>query len=192
MGDVKFTAQYSLSVDMMRDGYKIYQKKFSDKRDLIFIGIFMLLAIYYIILALRGQANTVCYVLIFVCLAMAGITWYNPKKRARNVSEVFAETAGDVYECTIWDNVVEISTRQLAEHTESATQEEIDSANLEGRLGINSSKIPIDKDLTVIEQPDYFVLGTRQMFYILPKSAFEDTDKLTSFFSENAGKYYPG
>lgn len=184
-----FEGSYELTKEMLTDAYREYGKKMFVFRNVMTI-IYIILGLYFLFLGIFREENKMCFVLAFVSLAIGFISWYNPRKARKNVIEVFDEIIGDKYECRILENSAEIKTISLADHTEDATDEEIEKAEEEGRTGIETTVFNFDKDTIVIEKNDYYIIGNKTVFFVLPKSGFENTQELTEFFSNKFGKDY--
>ncbi len=153
-----FEGNYKLTKEMLTDAYREYGKKMFVFRNVMTI-IYIILGLYFLFLGIFREENRVCFVLAFVSLAIGLISWYNPRKARKNVIEVFDEIIGDKYECKILENSAEIKTISLADHTEDATDEEIEKAEEEGRTGIETTVFNFDKDTIVLEKNDYYIIA---------------------------------
>ena len=57
-----------------------------------------------------GNGETIGYVLVLVCIALAFINWYNPRKLKRNLMESVKGIENDVYTLTIYPERIVIGT----------------------------------------------------------------------------------
>lgn len=193
MEKARFEGEYSLSRDMYKDGFEYYQKKMNSAKQIIFMAMFGILTIYSVFLAIRDPKETMNYVIAFVSAAMFFVAWYNPKKTKRIVMECFDEIQGDKYLCQIYENNIKISTLELGGNSAEASDEDIKSAAASGNFGIKPSIIPLDGNMRIFARPEYYILGNKERFHIIPKNGFksEEIEKIDDFFRRAlGGRFY--
>lgn len=185
-----FKGSYTLSKEMMQEAYGEYLKKSMRFKNIMTV-VYIILGLYFLFLGIFNGEGTTSFVLAFVCLAIGVVTWYNPRRMKRSVIEIFDEISGDRYECTISEQSVEIETAELAEHTEDASDEEIEKAAEEGREGIEKTVFNYTKETIVIEKDEYYIIGNKTVFFVFPKESFgNDCDEITEIFMQKCGKNY--
>ena len=102
--------EYAVSPDIFDKAYKSYQKKFVYLKSYIFMGIFLLLAADFIWAAAKNPGNTLVYLLIVVCIALAFREWHNPRFIRRRLYETVRDMGKVVYKIGVGDGFIDIST----------------------------------------------------------------------------------
>ncbi len=186
----KLEKEYQIPFEIFKDAYSSFQKKYVYPKSYIYMGLFLIIAIIYIAAAIKDTSNTLAYVLIFVCLALAVRKWYNPRKVRRNLLDTIMTEGleNEVYKIGITDEFVDISTLPH-ENVENSEESEVfdgevdgeDSDEYEDEASPEKSRIPINSNLAVNEYERYFLLHVKKsMFYVVPKDGFSE-DELEIF-----------
>ena len=160
--------EYQISVDIFREGYREYQKKYVYPKSYIFMGLFTLLAADFIYAAVREPDNLMSYLLVVVCLGFAVREWYNPRKIRRSLVESYAELSETVYKLSIGDGFADIST----------VSEIIDEESGEPEPPPEPTRIPFDGQFSILEYDEFFLMiYGKTVFYIIPKENFAENEK---------------
>lgn len=179
--NIRMKKEYSISFDMFRKAYSVFQKKYVYPKSYLFMALFLVIAVIYIFAAVKDTSNTFTYVLIFLCLAMAFREWYNPRKIRRTLVDTVREMGDVTYMLKVKEESIEIETVMTqtiidAPDSDVLTEEETDDYSEIDELP-EKSVIPINSDLTVQECDEFFLLYIKkQMFYIVPKLGFDDSE----------------
>lgn len=167
--------EYKLSHDIFRDAYREFQKKNVYPKSYIFMALFLVIAVIYIIAAIKDPSSTLAYILIVICIALAVREWYNPRKARANMIEAVKALGEVTYKLGVGDSYVDISTINTANVENSAEdEEEISDENEELKLP-EKTRIPLDNNFSVQEYSEFFILYSgKEVFYIVPKAGFTE------------------
>lgn len=187
--------EYAVSPDIFDKAYKSYQKKFVYLKSYIFMGIFLLLAADFIWAAAKNPGNTLVYLLIVVCIALAFREWHNPRFIRRRLYETVRDMGKVVYKIGVGDGFIDISTiddgtsgddedgdsGKNAEEasTENAedTEENDDISPEAEELMPEKSRLNTKENYSLLEYDEYFLLMQgKEVFYILPKAGFSEDE----------------
>lgn len=171
--------KYSIPYEMFGEAFITFQKKFVYPRNTIMAVLLLIAAAANIIYIALGKATTFGYVLVLVCLALAFVNWYNPKKLRRNLMESIRGIENDVYQLKIMPDKLIIGTVIEPEENEGKQKEEYEEVfgdNPEPEE-IKETEIFLTKDVSVIEKEDFFMVYLkRAMFYVIPKKDFTEEE----------------
>ncbi|MBE6861629.1 MAG: hypothetical protein E7497_01830 [Ruminococcus sp.] len=168
----KLRKQYKLDFETFRSGYEYFQKKNVYPKSYLFMAIYLILVVIYVLAAVKDPQNTLVYILLFLCLALAFREWYNPRKLRRTMIDTFREIGCMNCEIKIDDKQIEISTLENetvenSEDSESETEEELPEA----------AEIPLDSDILLSECDSFFLLYIGKItFYIIPKDGWSEAE----------------
>ncbi len=190
--------EYAVSPDIFDKAYKSYQKKFVYLKSYIFMGIFLLLAADFIWAAAKNPGNTLVYLLIVVCIALAFREWHNPRFIRRRLYEIVRDMGKVVYKIGVGDGFIDISTvddgtsgddedgedgdsgknaeEASAENAED-TEENDDISPEAEELMPEKSRLNTKENYSLLEYDEYFLLMQgKEVFYILPKAGFSEDE----------------
>ena len=190
--------EYAVSPDIFDKAYKSYQKKFVYLKSYIFMGIFLLLAADFIWAAAKNPGNTLVYLLIVVCIALAFREWHNPRFIRRRLYETVRDMGKVVYKIGVGDGFIDISTvddgtsgddedgedgdsgknaeEASAENAED-TEENDDISPEAEELMPEKSRLNTKENYSLLEYDEYFLLiQGKEVFYILPKAGFSEDE----------------
>lgn len=174
----KLEKEYNIPFETFRKAYYAFQKKNVLPKSYLFMGLFLVIAVIYIIAAVKDPSNTLAYVLICVCIALAAREWYNPRKIRRNILDAVREEnlEDETYKIIVADEFVEISTLPGEEVADSEPEAEEDE-DYQEEIFPEASRLTINNDLSVFEYEEFFLLHVKkQMFYVVPKQGFTDSE----------------
>lgn len=178
----KLEKEYKIPFETFRKAYYAFQKKNVLPKSYLFMGLFLVIAVIYIIAAVKDPSNTLAYVLICVCIALAAREWYNPRKIRRNILDAVREEnlEDETYKIIVAEEFVEISTlpgEELPESEPEESGEAEESEEYHEEELPEASRLAINDDLSVFEYDDFFLLHVKkQMFYVVPKQDFTDSE----------------
>ena len=190
--------EYAVSPDIFDKAYKSYQKKFVYLKSYIFMGIFLLLAADFIWAAAKNPGNTLVYLLIVVCIALAFREWHNPRFIRRRLYEIVRDMGKVVYKIGVGDGFIDISTvddgtsgddedgedgdsgknaeEASAENAED-TEENDDISPEAEELMPEKSRLNTKENYSLLEYDEYFLLMQgKEVVYILPKAGFSEDE----------------
>ena len=150
------TAPYTIALNYYREGFLAFQKKFVMKRNYIMMGIFFLMMIWFIYMAVQYETNQ-AYLLLLVCLAGIFVLWYNPRKQRRMVLDAVRELEEEHYTAQCDGRCLRILSVQTEE-------EKAENPIPESRIDLETAWVK--------EMDEFFLIcDAKRMFYILPKTA---------------------
>lgn len=178
-----FEKEYSIPSDLFEKAFTQWQKKFVYPKTYIISFLFLLLAVVYIFSAVKDPQNTIAYVMIALCVGLAAVNWYNPRKIKRSLLEAVKAMSDEFYRMTLCETFIEISTVIPPQDTSDEEKEIFGDDNPET---IESTKLYFNSGLKVIEYDEYFIIyQVKESFYIIPKSGFSD-EEIEIFRQKNA------
>ncbi|MDD6060028.1 MAG: YcxB family protein [Ruminococcus sp.] len=175
----RLVKDYSIPLDTFSDAYRSYQKKFIYPKNYIFMAIFGILAIDFIVAAVKEPSNVLAYLLIMVCLAMMFREWFNPRKIRNNIIDTVKELGNPVYRLGVADDYIEISTISDGGVDKSASDASADELDYNEQYDPLPEKTTfvINDQIKTLEYDRYFLLlNGRMSFYIIPKEGFTDSE----------------
>ena len=177
--------EYSIPYELFCDAYNSHLKKNVYPKSYLFMGIFLIIAVIYVIAAVKDPSNLFSYVLIFLCLGFAFREWYNPRKIRRNIVDTVKAMGEPVYKLEMTENFIYISTlgeenvENPAPETDKDSAEEfpqdevIDTDTYDDTP--DRTSIEITSEVSVDEYDGYFLLYLgKASFYIIPKKDFSE------------------
>lgn len=181
--------EYSIPPEMFDEAYKAYQKKFVYKKSCIFMCLFLVLAADFVYAAVKQPSNTMAYLLIVVCIALAFREWHNPRFIRRRLSDTVRSMGKVVYKIGVGSGFVDISTVDMgfddeddvddAADTEISADDDDDNDISENEQDMfpEKSRINTDDGYRLLEYDDFFLLmQDKKVFYILPKTGFSEDE----------------
>ncbi|MGN1481879.1 YcxB family protein [Porcipelethomonas sp.] len=171
--------RYSIPYEMFGEAFTVFQKKFVYPRNMIMSVILLIAAILNVVNIVLGEGSTIGYVLIFVCLALIGVNWYNPKKLKRNLMESIKGIENDVYVMTLYPDKMLIGTVLEPEEQEEKTPEEYEEVfgDMPEKEEIAETEIYLNNSVKVVERKDFFIVYIKKsMFYVIPKKDFTEEE----------------
>ena len=153
------TAPYHIKREYYRDGFAAFQKKFVMKRSYVMMALFFILLVSFVVSAVADPSNKTAYFLMLICLAAIFMLWYNPRKQRRLVLDAVQELEFEQFTACNDGKVLRIRIRQGEDETEQ----------------IPESRIPLATAYVQEFEEFYLVCDGKKMFYVLPKSALEQS-----------------
>ena len=153
------TAPYHIKREYYRDGFTAFQKKFVMKRNYVMMALFFVLLVSFVVSAVADPSNKTAYFLMMICLAAIFMLWYNPRKQRRMVLDAVQELEFEQFTACNDGKVLRIRIQQGEDETEQ----------------IPESRIPL-ATAYVQEFEEFYLVGDgKKRFYVLPKSALEQS-----------------
>ncbi|MGN0622113.1 MAG: YcxB family protein [Porcipelethomonas sp.] len=176
--EILLEKRYQIPYETFGNAFRAFQKKFVYPRNNIMALILIVFAAVNVVNISMGNGTTLGYVLVCVCLALAAVNWYNPRKLRRNLMESIKGIEGDVYSLKIYPDKLKIGT--VLEPVEDEKKEAFEEA-FEGigepQEQIAESEIFLTKDVKIVEKEEFFLVYIkRAMFYVVPKENFTEEE----------------
>ncbi|MDE6103872.1 MAG: YcxB family protein, partial [Oscillospiraceae bacterium] len=160
----------SIPYELFGEAFTVFQKKFVFPKNWIMTGLLLLLAVGNILNIIFGKGDTIGYVLVFVCIALAFINWYNPRKLKRSLMESVKGIENDVYTLTIFPERIVIGTVLEPENEKEPEEYEEVFGEIPVKEDIADTEIYLNNNVKVIERKKFFMIYIkRSMFYVVPK-----------------------
>lgn len=167
--------EYKIPFELFEKSFTQWQKKFVYPKTYIVSGLFLVLAVVYIISIIKVPSNKFAYILTALCLALAVINFYNPKKIKRNLLETVKTMEDETYKMTLYETFIEISTLIQSEEQEDDNEKEIFGDSPPETL--ESTKLYFNNGLKVMEHEEYFIIyQVKELYYVLPKYVFSEEE----------------
>ena len=106
----KMQREYSIPFELFAKAFTLFQRKFVYPRCWIITAFLGAVIVFYVSAALQDPGNTLTYVLIFACLAVIFIQWYNPKKIRRQLLNAIKDLGDETYRLTVGEDELTIGT----------------------------------------------------------------------------------
>ncbi len=197
--------EYSIPKEMFADAFRDFQKKYSYPKNIIMTAAFAFIAISYIISLIRDPENSICMLIITVCIFLIAGIWINMLVIRKNLMNAVEGIQNDIYIAELFENSITISTSDMPEQDNKDDVKSDQSDNEEDFFeekesesvndGIVKTVIEFSKDnVHVLEKKYYFIIYlVKKNFYILPKEKFTSDEmsilrksfEKTKFISDN-------
>jgi hypothetical protein len=174
------TKPFQITPDIYGQAYKTYQNMFVYPKNRIMQLLLLILAVDFGYHGGKDPSNKMAFILMFVCLALIAVLWFNPRKMRRSVMDVVREIEGDEYIFNLYED--RMSFRTLPPDTQ-----ETDDVPAE------PSVLYLNSEMKASEKAEFFLICKgKQLFYVLPKYALNDNqaDILRDTLKNNLGKRF--
>lgn len=197
-----FSKEYSISLEMFRNAFTDFQKKFAYPKNILMTCAFALIGISYIPPFIRDPGNTVCVMIIIICAFLTAGIWLNTFMIRKNLMNSIEGIQGDRYSVEVYESSISICTKEFSsgetdnsENPEGTGEKKDDAeedffAEPEETAPAGVVKTVIDfvnDDVKILEKKDYYIIYlVKRMFYVVPKNIFsaDETKLLTESFKK--------
>lgn len=185
--------RYSIPYELFGEAFTVFQKKFVFPRNRIMSVLLLIFAAGNVLNIMYGNGETIGYVLVLVCIALAFINWYNPRKLKRNLMESVKGIENDVYTLTIYPERIVIGT--VLEPVKEKEPEEYEEVfgEIPMKEDIADTEIYLNKNVKVIERKNFFMIYIKKsMFYVVPKETLtqEEIEIMNLHFQKQLDKNF--
>lgn len=200
--------EYKIPKEMFSDAFRDFQKKYSYPKNIIMSAAFAFIAIAYIISLIRNPENSICMLIITVCIFLIAGIWINMLVIRKNLMNAVEGIQNDIYIAELFENSITISMSDMPElnNEDNKKDEQSDKSDEEDDffeekesdcLNEGPAKTIIDfskENVTVLEKKYYFIIYlVKKTFYVLPKENFTSDEMVilrksfekTKFISDN-------
>lgn len=185
--------RYSIPYELFGEAFTVFQKKFVFPRNRIMSVLLLILAAGNVLNIMYGKGETIGYVLVLVCIALAFINWYNPRKLKRNLMESVKGIENDVYTLTIYPERIVIGTVLEPEKEKEPEEYEEVFGEIPIKEDIADTEIYLNKNVKVIERKNFFMIYIKKsMFYVVPKETLtqEEIEIMNLHFQKQLDKNF--
>lgn len=185
--------RYSIPYELFGEAFTVFQKKFVFPKNRLLTGLLLLLAVGNILNIIFGKGDTIGYVLVLVCIALAFINWYNPRKLRRSLMESVKGIENDIYDLTIYPERIVIGTVLEPETEKKPEEYEEVFGEIPMKEDIADTEIFLHKNVKVIERKKFFMIYIkRSMFYVVPKEPLtkEEIEIMNLHFQKQMDKNF--
>lgn len=185
--------RYSIPYELFGEAFTVFQKKFVFPRNRIMSVLLLILAAGNVLNIMYGKGETIGYVLVLVCIALAFINWYNPRKLKRNLMESVKGIENDVYTLTIYPERIVIGTVLEPEKEKEPEEYEEVFGEIPVKEDIADTEIYLNKNVKVIERKNFFMIYIKKsMFYVVPKEPLtqEEIEVMNLHFQKQLDKNF--
>ena len=183
--------RYSIPYELFGEAFTVFQKKFVFPRNRIMSVLLLIFAAGNVLNIMYGNGETIGYVLVLVCIALAFINWYNPRKLKRNLMESVKGIENDVYTLTIYPERIVIGTVLEPENEKEPEEYEEVFGEIPIKEDIADTEIYLNKNVKVIERKNFFMIYIKKsMFYVVPKETLtqEEIEIMNLHFQKQLDK----
>lgn len=185
--------RYSIPYELFGEAFTVFQKKFVFPRNRIMSVLLLIFAAGNVLNIMYGNGETIGYVLVLVCIALAFINWYNPRKLKRNLMESVKGIENDVYTLTIYPERIVIGTVLEPENEKEPEEYEEVFGEIPIKEDIADTEIYLNKNVKVIERKNFFMIYIyKSMFYVVPKETLtqEEIEIMNLHFQKQLDKNF--
>ncbi len=162
--------EYSMNLDEISDGFKLFQRKYQLRRTILFTIVYVIALILGIDFLIRDLNNFYGYVLVGLSLGLIFYAWYKPVLIRRKMISTISSLAEETYISEFYKDKIKITTRILPEDEQnpqenSETEENSDSEqNTDAQENAESDEKSDEKN------------GGSEKADLIDNSSAEDTD----------------
>jgi hypothetical protein len=185
--------RYSIPYELFGEAFTVFQKKFVFPRNRVMSVLLLIFAAGNVLNIMYGNGETIGYVLVLVCIALAFINWYNPRKLKRNLMESVKGIENDVYTLTIYPERIVIGTVLEPEKEKETEEYEEVFGEIPIKEDIADTEIYLNKNVKVIERKNFFMIYIKKsMFYVVPKETLtqEEIEIMNLHFQKQLDKNF--
>lgn len=185
--------RYSIPYELFGEAFTVFQKKFVFPRNRVMSVLLLIFAAGNVLNIMYGNGETIGYVLVLVCIALAFINWYNPRKLKRNLMESVKGIENDVYTLTIYPERIVIGTVLEPEREKETEEYEEVFGEIPMKEDIADTEIYLNKNVKVIERKNFFMIYIKKsMFYVVPKETLtqEEIEIMNLHFQKQLDKNF--
>lgn len=185
--------RYSIPYELFGEAFTVFQKKFVFPRNRVMSVLLLIFAAGNVLNIMYGNGETIGYVLVLVCIALAFINWYNPRKLKRNLMESVKGIENDVYTLTIYPERIVIGTVLEPEKEKETEEYEEVFGEIPMKEDIADTEIYLNKNVKVIERKNFFMIYIKKsMFYVVPKERLtqEEIEIMNLHFQKQLDKNF--
>ena len=193
----KFDIKYDNSDQEIETAYKLFQRKYMLRRNIIFSVVYAIAAGLGVNFVLGNSANMAGYILLVLGLGMLFSTWARPYYARKKLMKTLESLGGETYTATFAETHITVDTEILPDE-----ETEIVAVTRDGVMTVGEDvEIPPEQEikhdktkielasnmLDSMETEEMFLLFlNRSLIYIFPKRCLseEQTGKVRGYFED--------
>lgn len=184
----KFEIKYDNTLSEIETGYKLFQRKYMFKRNLIFSIVYGIAAAVGVDILVHDYTSMAGYILLVIGLGMLFSTWARPYYARKKLLKTLESFDEEKYSAVFSESKIVVDTEILPEE-----ETEIVAVTPQGVMAVGEDvEIPEDKiikhekteielnanTLDSMETEELFLLFlNRSLIYIFPKRCLSDEEK---------------
>ena len=193
----KFEIKYDNSNEEIEIAYKLFQKKYMLRRNVLFSVVYAIAAGLGINFVVLNSANMLGYILVVLGLGMLFSTWARPVYARKKLMKTLESFGGETYTATFADSHITVDTEILPDEemeTVAITRDGVmtvgEDVEIPPEQEIKHDKTKIElavNTLDSMETEEMFLLFlNRSLIYIFPKRCLseEQTEKVRNYFDD--------
>ncbi len=193
----KFEIKYDNTLSEIETGYRLFQRKYMFKRNLIFSIVYAIAAGVGVDFLVHSLSNMAGYILLVIGLGMIFSTWARPYYARKKLIKTLSSFGEEKYSAVFSDSRITVDTEVLPEEeTETVAitsqgvmtvGEDVDIPE-ENIIKHEKTKIELRSNtLDSMETEELFLLFlNRSLIYIFPKRCLdgEQIEKIRGYFED--------
>lgn len=193
----KFEIKYDNTLSEIETGYKLFQRKYMLKRNIIFSLVYAIAAGVGVDFIIHDYTSFPGYILLVIGLGMIFSTWARPYYARKKLVRTLQSFSDEKYSAVFQDTKITVDTEILPDdQTETVAVTSAGVMTMDQNMEIpEEQKIKHDKTkielrsntLDSMETPELFLLFlNRSLIYIFPKRCLseEEIGKLRNYFED--------
>ena len=167
-GEPLISFDYDIKNSEEEEAFTVFQKKYVYKRNYVITALFAVVAVMFLISAVRDPSGYLNWVLCFISLVMIFTTWFNTFRVKKYLMKALVALEDDKYRFTLYDDCFKIETVFTEE--EKAAE---DFVPVKPRIVRFE-----DISLNIIENPRMFIIILRkETIYVLSKRVISEKEQ---------------
>ena len=193
----KFDIKYDNSNDEIETAYKLFQKKYMLRRNIIFSIVYAIAAGLGLNFVIGNSGNIAGYILMVIGLGMLFSVWARPVFARKKLMKTLESFGGETYTATFADSHITIDTEILPdEETElvAVTRDGVmpvgEDAEIPPEQEIKHDKTKIELTANMLDSMEtekmFLLFLNRSLIYIFPKRCLseEQAGKVRDYFED--------
>lgn len=130
MEELLLKIKYSMTLDEIGEGFKLFQKKYQFKKSLVFTLVYLIALGLGIDFLIRDHTGIYGYILVGLSLGMIFYTWYKPVLIRKKLIATISSLAEETYTAEFYRDRIQITTiieEPVIAENDTETEEENDT-----------------------------------------------------------------
>lgn len=193
----RFEIKYDNSNAEIETAYKLFQKKYMLRRNVLFSVVYAIAAGLGINFVVLNSANMLGYILVVLGLGMLFSTWARPVYARKKLMKTLESFGGETYTATFADSHITVDTEILPDEemeTVAITRDGVmtvgEDVEIPPEQEIKHDKTKIELALNTLDSMEteemFLLFLNRSLIYIFPKRCLseEQTEKVRNYFDD--------
>ena len=193
----KFDIKYDNSNPEIETAYKLFQRKYMFRRNIIFSVVYAIAAGLGVNFVVGNSSNIAGYILMVIGLGMLFSTWARPYYARKKLMKTLESFGGETYTATFADAHITVYTEILPDEeteTVAVTRDGVmtvgEDVEIPPEQEIKHDKTKIELAANMLDSMEteemFLLFVNRSLIYIFPKRCLseEQTEKVRSYFDD--------